>query len=181
MNKSELFESILAESLQDDYEQALGDWICGMDLRFKSIKNKIKKFKKQFKVLYRYIALPYDSSYIEESQNIWKMKVGDIFNATPCSTSIIPFCSKLNYKKYVDCMCVFTGNSSDADLLEMIFHNAEGWQVPQSVYDKNNYEDSDYAWQKEVILDGKYRITKIMNINDPQRPTLKKKVFLEKC
>lgn len=29
MNKSELFESILAESLQDDYEQALGDWICG--------------------------------------------------------------------------------------------------------------------------------------------------------
>lgn len=86
------------------------------------------------------------------------------------------FVSKLNYKKYVDRMHVFTDNSSDVDLLEMIFHNAEGWQVPQSVY-----KDSDYAWQKEVILDGKYRITKIMNINDPQRPTLKKKVFLEKC
>ena len=176
MNKSELFESILAESLQDDYEQALEEWICGWDLRFKGIKNRIKKFKKQFKVLYRYIALPDDPSYIEEGQNVWKMKVGDIYNATPCSTSIIPFCSKLNYKKYVDHIRVFTDNSSDADLLEMIFHNAEGWQVPQSVY-----EDSDYAWQKEVILDGKYQITKIMNINDPQRPTLKKKVFLEKC
>lgn len=176
MNKSELFESILAESLQDDYEQALGEWICGWYLRFMNIKNRIKKFKKQFKVLYRYIALPDDPSYIKEDQNVWRMKVGDIFNATPCSTSIIPFCSKLNYKKYIDRMCVFTDNSSDADLLEMIFYNAEGWQVPQSVY-----EDSDYAWQKEVILDGKYRITKIMNINDPQRPTLKKRVFLEKC
>ena len=45
MNKSELFESILAESLQEDYEQALGDWICGMDLRFKSIKIKLKNLK----------------------------------------------------------------------------------------------------------------------------------------
>lgn len=181
MNKSCLFESILIESLQDDYEQALGDWICGWDLRFNSIKNKIKKFKKQFKVLYRYIVPPYDSLYIKKGQNVWEMKVGDIFNATPCSSSLIPFCSKLNYKKYIDRMQVFTGNSSDADLLEMIFYNAEGWQIPQSVYDENNYEDSDYAWQKEVILDGKYQITKIMNIDDPQRPTLKKKIFLEKC
>lgn len=181
MDNSELFESILTESLDDDYEKALGYWICGMGFYGFNI-NKAKKFKKQFKILYRYITRPYEDPYYDEQgQNVWDMKVGDIFDMTPCSSSTVQFCSKANYKKYVEMMGVFTADSPDADVLEMVFHNAEGWQVPQKVYDKYDYEDSDYAWQKEVIVDGKYRITKITKINDPSRPTLKRRVELEKC
>jgi len=173
---NELIEESVKESLKEDYLKSLEDWVCTSRISYKLLKA-ASCFKENFNVLYRYVARPWDDYYKEN--NVWSLKEGDIFSATPCSSSILQFLSKENYDSFVDKITVFTSQNSDADICEMVFHNAEGWKIPDSVYDiTSQWSDSDYRWQQEVILDGRYKVTKVIEINDKDRPTLKRRVEL---
>lgn len=68
----------------------------------------------------------------------------------------------------------------NANYAELVFKGpVEGIPITECAYwVVEQEEDVDYSWQKEVLINGSFRILSIEDVDDPRTPKLKKRYIL---
>lgn len=177
MLKSHLFEAILA------FDRSLASYVANSDYVVDYQKYR-KNHAETFKTLYRYLAIDGEqASLVRQDENIFNKEDGDVwttYGRYGVSASTRRFLSPRLYNKYIDKMYQMNG-IPNADYAELVFKGpVEGIPVTERAYwVVEQEEDVDYSWQKEVLINGSFKILSIENVDDPRTPKLLKRYILK--
>lgn len=177
MLKSRLFETILA------FDRSLANYVANSDYPVDYQKYR-KNHAETFKTLYRYLAIDGEqASLVRQDENIFNKEEGDIWTSHGkygVSASTRRFLSPRLYNKYIDKMYQMNG-IPNADYAELVFKGpVEGIPVTERAYwVVEQEEDVDYSWQKEVLINGSFKILSIDDVDDPRTPKLIKRYILK--